>query len=199
MSTAYAQSTSDQKKSWSHCRRGLVTPYGLFLPESNETYIYLTKSFASSDFIVDCLLDFWNHYQYRFSRVKKLILNLDNGGENSSNRTQFIKRIIEFVDQTEIEIELAHYPPYHSKYNPVERVWGVLEQHWNGSLLDSVETVIKFIKTMTYKGLHPMVKLVQRVYKTGVKLTQKTMKQLEQRLERLPGLEKWSVKIPCQS
>jgi hypothetical protein len=177
----------------------LVTPYGLFLPESNETYIYLTKSFASSDFIVDCLLDFWNHYQYRFSRVKKLILNLDNGGENSSNRTQFIKRIIEFVDQTEIEIELAHYPPYHSKYNPVERVWGVLEQHWNGSLLDSVETVIKFIKTMTYKGLHPMVKLVQRVYKTGVKLTQKTMKQLEQRLERLPGLEKWSVKIPCQS
>ncbi len=128
----------------------LVTPYGLFLPESNETYIYLTKSFASSDFIVDCLLDFWNHYQYRFSRVKKLILNLDNGGENSSNRTQFIKRIIEFVDQTEIEIELAHYPPYHSKYNPVERVWGVLEQHWNGSLLDSVETVIKFIKTMTY-------------------------------------------------
>tara|TARA_B100001964_G_C13980397_1_gene485949 strand:- start:41 stop:571 length:531 start_codon:yes stop_codon:yes gene_type:complete len=176
-----------------------VTPYGLFLPESNETYIYLTKSFASSDFIVDCLLDFWNHYQYRFSRVKKLILNLDNGGENSSNRTQFIKRIIEFVDQTEIEIELAHYPPYHSKYNPVERVWGVLEQHWNGSLLDSVETVIKFIKTMTYKGLHPMVKLVQRVYKTGVKLTQKTMKQLEQRLERLPGLEKWSVKIPCQS
>ncbi len=75
----------------------------------------------------------------------------------------------------------------------------MLEQHWNGSLLDSVETVIKFIKTMTYKGLHPMVKLVQRVYKTGVKLTQKTMKQLEQRLERLPGLEKWSVKIPCQS
>ena len=177
----------------------LVTPYGLFLPEWSETYIYLTQSFASSDFIIDCLLDFWKNYQYRFPDVKKLLLNLDNGGENNSRRTQFVKRLVEFVDQTGIEIELAHYPPYHSKYNPIERVWGVLEQHWNGCLLDSVQTVVKFVRTMTYKGLFPMVKLVHKIYQTGVKLTQKTMEQLEQRLERLPGLEKWSVKIPCQS
>lgn len=173
----------------------VVTPYGLFLPEWSETYLYLTQSFVSSDFIVDCLLDFWKNYGYRFPKVKKLLLNLDNGGENSSRRTQFMKRLVELADQTGIEVELAYYPPYHSKYNPVERVWGILEQHWNGSLLDSVQTVVNFARTMTYNGNFPMVQFVQKTYHTGVKLTQKAMKKLEQRFERLPGLEKWFVKI----
>jgi len=112
-----------------------VTPYGLFLPEYNETYLYLVQSFASSDFMVDSLIDFWKTSQSRFPKIKKLLINLDNGGENSSRRTQFMKRIVEFVDETGIEIELVYYPPYHSKYNPIERVWGVLEKHWNGALL----------------------------------------------------------------
>ena len=108
-----------------------------------------------------------------------------------------MKRIVDFVDQTGIEIQLAYYPPYHSKYNPVERVWGVLEQHWNGSLLDSVHAVFEFARTMTYNGVHPMIQVMKETYCTGVKLTKKAMKKIEERLERLPGLEKWFVKIPC--
>ena len=53
-----------------------------------------------------------------------------------------MKRVTEFVDGFGVAVQLAYYPRYHSKYNPIERVWGVLEQHWNGSLLDSVETVV---------------------------------------------------------
>lgn len=91
--------------------------------------------------------------------------------------------------------QLAYYPPYHSKYNPVERVWGVLERHWNGSLLDTVETVLSFARTMTWNGHHPVVKLVEDAYHTGVGLTKKAMDELEERFERLPGLEKWFVRI----
>jgi transposase len=83
----------------------------------------MTQTYVSSDFIVDSIEDFWETYKDRFPKVKKLLLNLDNGGENSSRRTQFMKRIVEFVEREKIEIELAYYPPYHSKYNPVERVW----------------------------------------------------------------------------
>ncbi len=50
--------------------------------------------------------------------------------------------------------------PITSKYNPVERCWGVLEHHWNGSLLDSVETVEQFGASMTWKGLRPVVQRV---------------------------------------
>jgi transposase len=92
-------------------------------------------------------------------------------------------------------VHLAHYPPYHSKYNPVERVWGVLENHWNGSLLDTVETALNFAQTMTWNGCHPVVKLVDKIYQTGVRLSQNEMKELEKRFQRLSGLEKWFVLI----
>ncbi len=123
------------------------------------------------------------------------MVNLDNGPENNSRRTQFMNRLTQFADEFQIDVQLAYYPPYHSKYNPVERVWGVLEQHWNGSLLDTKDAVIKFAQTMKWNGNNPVVKLVEKSYQTGVSLTQKAMAQIEKRLERLKGLEKWFVKI----
>lgn len=172
-----------------------LTPYGIFLPQYHELYLYFTRSRITSDFIVDCLRALWLTIQARFPQVKTLLLNQDNGPENHSRRTQFMKRITEFADEFQVTIQLAYYPPYHSKYNPVERVWGVLENHWNGSLLDSVETVLNFAKTMTWNGIHPIVKLVEKTYPTGVKLTPKEMAELEKRFERLPQLGKWFVRI----
>jgi len=173
-----------------------VTPFGLFLPNFNETYLYMTESKVTSDFIIDCLESFWEKYKYRFPKVKKLLLNFDNGGENSSRRTQFMKRIVDFVENTNIEIELAYYPPYHSKYNPIERVWGMLEKHWNGSILNSVTKVVEFAKTMTYNKVCPMVELVEKEYNTGVKLNKIEMAEIEKKIIRLEGLENWSVRIP---
>jgi transposase len=172
-----------------------LTPFGIFLPRHNELFLYFTSSCVTSDFIVDCLCDFWSIVKERFSHVQTLLLNQDNGRENHSRRTQFMKRITEFVDQFQVTVHLAHYPPYHSKYNPVERVWGVLENHWNGSLLDTIETALNFAQTMTWNGCHPVVKLVDQIYQTGVRLSQKEMKELEKRFQRLPGLEKWFVLI----
>jgi len=172
-----------------------MTPFGIYLPQYHEVYLYFTTSKVTSDFILDCLEDFWLSQKERFAQVKTLVLNLDNGPENNSRRTQFMKRITDFVDHFQTTIHLAYYPPYHSKYNPIERVWGVLEQHWNGTLLDTCHTVLKFAQTMTYKGQQPVVKLLKKVYYTGVSLTQKEMVKLEKRFDRLPGLAKWFVRI----
>src|SRR5450759_1625537 len=70
-----------------------------------------------------------------------------------------------------------------------------LEQHWNGSLLDTKDAVIRFAQTMKWNGKNPIVNLVEKCYQTGVSLTQKAMAQIEKRLERLEGLEKWFAKI----
>lgn len=172
-----------------------MIPFGIYLPQYHEVYLYFTTSRVTSDFIVDCLQDFWVSHQDRFQQIETLVLNLDNGPENHSRRTQFMKRITDFVDQYQRRIQLAYYPPYHSKYNPIERVWGVLEQHWNGSLLDTCQTVINFAQTMTYKGKQPFVKLIETVYETGVRLTQTEMNKLEQRFDRLQGLAKWFITI----
>jgi hypothetical protein len=180
-----------------------LTPYGIFLPERDELFLYLTESKITRDFIVDILEDFWTSEKSRFPLVKTLVLNQDNGPENNSRRTQFMKRIVEFSQKYQINIRLAYYPPYHSKYNPIERTWAVLENHWNGSILDEVETVLKFAETMTWKGKNPVVKLVTQTYKTGVKLTQKAMSKIEEQIERLthstaqdfPNLGKWFIDI----
>lgn len=180
-----------------------VTPYCIFLPDHNQAYLYFTRSRVTSDFIADCLLDCWQQIHQDFPQVQTLLLHQDNGPENHSRRTQFMRRLTQIADQLQLSIQLAYYPPYHSKYNPVERFWGILEQHWNGDLLDSVETVLNFAQTMTWNQQHPVVQMVHTLYETGVRLTQKAMAQLEQRFERLPGLEKYFLLIrpqpPCHA
>jgi transposase len=172
-----------------------LTPFGIFLPHYHELHLYFTNSKVTSDFIVDCLQHFWRTQKDRFPQVKTLLLNLDNGPENHSHRTQFMKRITDFVDAFLMTVNLAYYPPYHSKYNPIERVWGVLEQHWNGSLLDSCQTVLKFAQTMRYKGQQPIIQFVQKIYHIGVRLSHRQMANLEKRFDRLQALPKWFVRI----
>lgn len=177
-----------------------VTPFGMYLPQTDELFLYLTQSKVTSDFIVDCLVDFWTSEGERFPAVTGFVLNLDNGPENHSRRTHFMNRITQFVDQYNLTVQLAYYPPYHSKYNPIERVWGHLEKHWNGALLDTLDTVLNFVHAFRFKQLQPCINLIAKVYQTGVKLSQKEMTQLEQRLDRLPALEKWFVRIsPLQT
>jgi hypothetical protein len=176
-----------------------LTPFGILLTGYDELMLSMTGSKVTSDFIVDRLEDGWEFNRVRFPEVTKLVLNLDNGPENHSRRTQFLKRMVGFAHEYRLDIELAYYPPYHSKYNPVERCWGILELHWNGALLDSVEVVLGYAETMTWKGGHPEVVLVETEYSTGVRLGREEMEALESMITRLPTLEKWFVSIPGRS
>lgn len=172
-----------------------LSPFGIFLPQFNDLWLSLLTSKLTADAIVDRLEAWWQQVRHRFPQIHRWVINLDNGPENHSRRTQFIARLVDLAQRAQITIQLAYYPPYHSKYNPVERTFGWLEQHWRGSLLDSVETVIRFAESLTFKGKQPTVNLVTQPYNTGVKLTQKAMAELEKSLHRLPGLEKWFVEI----
>ena len=95
---------------------------------------------------------------------------MDNGPECSGRRSQFIQRMVEFVDMTCLEVRLVYYPPYHSKYNAIERYWAGLEKSWNGYLLDSVSCVLNRAGNFIWKGLRATVKLLDAVYEKGVKV-----------------------------
>jgi len=179
-----------------HAPKTIVKPFGINIPVLNENYIYFTQSNVTADFMIDALEDLWPSIQKRFD-PHTLVINADNGPENSSRRSQFMKRLIGFAHAYEINISLAYYPPYHSKYNPIERVWGVLENHWNGELLDSVEKALGLARTMTYNKNKPIVKYVKGIYEKGVKLSKKAHEKLETMIERIAGVEKWAVNIPC--
>jgi len=172
-----------------------LTPVGIFLPAFDELFVYGVTSKVTSDCLADRLVQWWESVRPRFSPMTTLVLNVDNGPENHSRRTQFMQRMVEFVQQYQVTVRLAYYPPYHSKYNPIERCWGILENHWNGALLDSIDAVLQFAATMTWKGVHPIVALVTTTYQTGVTLTKEAMEAVEAKIERLPHLGKWFVDI----
>jgi transposase len=152
-----------------------LTPVGIFLPAWDELFVYGVTSKVTSDCLVDRFVQWWETVRERFAHITTLVLNVDNGPENHSRRTQFMQRLVDFVQQYQVTVRLAYYPPYHSKYNPIERCWGILENHW--------------------KGTHPIVDLVTATYQTGVTLTKEAMEAVEAQITRLPGLEKWFVDI----
>jgi Rhodopirellula transposase DDE domain len=178
---------------------GQLTPFGIFVPEHDELDLYFTHSKVTSDFIADVLDEWWQRNKERFALVRELIIDLDNGPENHSRRTQFLYRMVRFAQKYQLWVQLAYYPPYHSKYNPIERCWGVLEGYWRGEILDSEEAVLGQARSMTYNGAHPRVHRVVPDYATGVARTAAQMKQLETLVERTPELEKWFVLIPPSS
>ena len=178
------------------CRQ--LTPFGIFVPGCDELDLYFTHSKVTSDFMVDALDDWWRRNKERLAgsgQIRRLILELDNGPENNSHRTQFLYRMVKFARDHQILVQLCYYPPYHSKYNPIERCWGILEGYWRGEILDSEAAILGFARNMTYNGLHPKVHRVTQEYATGVKRTKDQMEELEPLVDRLPGLERWFVEI----
>jgi hypothetical protein len=173
-----------------------LTPFGILAPQTDDLWLSMARSKITSDFIVDRLEQWWQEVRLRFLGVKTLVINLDNGPENHSRRTQFLTRIVGFAQKSGLRVHLAYYPPSHSKYNPIERCWGILEMHWNGSLLDSIEAVLGLARTMTWKGKPPEVSLIEAPYCKGVRLSASEMETLELQVTRLPSLGKWFVEIP---
>jgi len=171
-------------------------PCGLVDEDSGQLHIHFGSSYKTSDFIVDTLEDWWKGLPIAEQKKTQLVqLKVDNGPESSGVRTQFLKRMLAFSDTIGKPIQLLYYPPYHSKYNPIERCWGILEQHWNGTQLKDVETMLKWAQSMTWKGIQPIVKLNQKSYPKGISLTKIEMQRIEKRLKRNPDLPKWDILI----
>ena len=101
-----------------------VTPLGIFLPASDELFLYGVTSKVTSDCLVDRLIDWWESVKERFAHITTLVINLDNGPESHSRRTQFMRRLLEFALRFHLTIRLAYYPPYPSQIQSDRAVLG---------------------------------------------------------------------------
>ena len=172
-----------------------LVPVGILEVASGQLELALATSAKTSDLLADTLEGWWQRRGPALSHVKELVLNADNGPESNGKRSQFLARRVDFADTSGLRIRLVYYPPYHSKYNPIERCWGALERHWNGTLLSTAEIALRWAQTMTWKGLAPVVKLTSKLYQKGVRLVGKAKQALEARLQRSPTLPWYDILI----
>ena len=181
----------------------LLVPFGILemgrgKHSIDQLWIGFGQSRETSDFVADSLDHWWRKRCDVHRGIKRIQINLDNGPELSSSRTQFMNRLVQFADRTGLDIELVYYPPYHSKYNPIERCWGILESHWNGAILSSIDTALRWASTMTWRGNRPIVELIEGVYDRGVTIARSAYRPILARLNKAAGLQKWSVQIKAQ-
>jgi hypothetical protein len=153
---------------------GVVIPYGLYDLQRNYGYVVLGTSHDTSEFACDCIRQWWWNDGHRaYPNATSLLLLCDGGGSNSS-RTYLFKAELEKVSQEiGIEIRVAHYPPYTSKYNPIEhRLFPHLTRACQGVIFRSVELVKDLMSQATTKtGLEVEVTILDKVYEIGRKVS----------------------------
>ena len=177
------------------CPKEKLVPGGILEPVTGKSFVFFGTSHKTSDFIVDGICLWWNERKQELSGLKQLVINLDNGPECNGRRTQFLHRMTEFADMTGLCVRLVYYPPYHSKYNGIERYWAGLEKSWNGYLLSTVDTVFNRAGNFFWKGVRTVVQLLDAPYEKGIKVCAKEKTKLEQRLQRSEALRWWDITI----
>ena len=176
--------------------REKLIPVGLLEVGGGQLDLAFSTSPAkTADLLADCLESWWQRRQHAYPGLEELVLNVDNGPASNGHRTQFLSRLVDFADRSGLRLHLVYYPPYHSKYNPIERCWGVLERHWNGALLTDVPTALRWAGTVTWKGLAPLVRLTRTAYQKALRIRGKAQRALETRLQRHPTLRWWDIRI----
>lgn len=186
-----AQTADDHDDHWS----AVVVPFGILNLLTDQLSIDFGQSAETSDFIVDCLAQWWADQQENHPEIDGLAIDLDGGMAVRSNRTQFIKRMVQFAQASGLSIHLIYYPPYHSKYNPIERCWAALENSWNGALLQSVEEALQWASNMTWNGIKPLVHLVDGTYEKNITVPKDELADYQQHWHPSESLPKWDVKI----
>ncbi len=173
----------------------VLIPFGILNTHSEQLSIYMGQSAETSDFIVDCLTAWWKENQPDYPDLDEWVIDLDGGAATRSNRTQFIKRMVELSKAIDLKIRLIYYPPYHSKYNPIERCWAALENYWNGAILDSVEAAVQWAANMTWKGIAPIVHCVEAIYDEGIKVLPFELEEYHPFWQPSETLPKWDITI----
>ena len=149
---------------------GTVIPYGLYDLKRNFGYVNLGTSYDTSEFACDSVAWWWEHDgRALYPRARSVCLLCDGGGSNSANKYLFKQDLQGLSDRLGLEIRVAHYPPYCSTYNPIERrLFCHITRACQGVLFDSVATVKWLIeKTRTERGLGVIVGLLGKVYQRG--------------------------------
>jgi hypothetical protein len=149
---------------------GVIIPHGIYDLARNRGHINIGLSHDTSQFACDSFRWYWNRIGQQCYRDATSILWLcDCGGSNSATQYLFKQDLQKLVNDLGIEIRVAHYPSYCSKFNPIERrLFPHVARACTGVLFDAVCTVVRLMRNAsTTTGLKTTVNVIRRLYATG--------------------------------
>ena len=172
-----------------------IKPFGILDLKTNETFVTCTPYSSTAEFKVDCIEQFIIHKNKK-KKLKKLILFLDNGPENSSRRRLWLKQLTNLSIKYNLVIQLVYYPPYCFKYNKIERLWARVQKEWRRITIETLDILIDCLNKITWKNVKMNGYLSTKKYETGIKISDYDMDtKINPHIIREEGLEKWSLII----
>ena len=174
---------------------GTVIPHGIYDVGRDRGFVHLNTSHDPSELACDSIAAWWdNHGRAAYPGAKELLVLCDGGGSNSASRYVFKEGLQKLANRLGIEIRVAHYPPYCSKYNPIEhRLFPHVTRACRGVIFRTLETVRHSIsKTETATGLTIDVRIRDEVYQTGLKCAAGFKKSMKIVFDKI--LPKWNYR-----
>lgn len=152
---------------------GVVIPHGIYDLARNRGHLNIGLSHDTSQFACDSFRWYWNRIGHQcYPEATSILWLCDCGGSNAAAHHIFKQDLQALVHDIGIEIRVAHYPSYCSKYNPIERrFFPHVARACQGMLFDTLDTVVRLMRrAATSTGLHTTVNVIRRVYQIGRKV-----------------------------
>jgi hypothetical protein len=146
---------------------GKAVPHGIYDMRLNKGYITLGNSHETADFVVDNLEYWWLNYGLNlYPNADNILIFCDGGGANGYRHYRFKQCLQALAKKIAIKITIVHYPPYCSKYNPIERrLFSQVHRTMKTSILTDLEQMKTIIEhTSTSSGLTVSVRIVRKEY-----------------------------------
>ena len=171
---------------------GKAIPHGLYDLKQNKAYINIGTSNETAAFLCDSIKCWWeNHGKISYPSAKEIFILCDAGGANSWRIYVFKVELQKLANLLNIKIIICHYPPYTSKWNPIEhKVFPHVTRAMEGVMLESHEQTLSLIeKTVTSTGLQVVGAIIDKMYDLGIKTSKKALDSLNISYdEMVPGL-----------
>lgn len=158
---------------------GVAILHGIYDTGRNEGFFTIGTSRDTSEFACDSILSWWECYgKVQYKNSNSILMLMDGGGSNSSRHYIFKQDLQAVADAIGVEIRVAHYPPYTSKWNPIEhRLFPHVTRSLQGIVLTTHNLANELIEgTTTKTGLKVNSSIVNRVYETGRKVAKEFRK-----------------------
>lgn len=160
---------------------GKAIPYGIYDVGANTGWVSVGVDHETAAFAVNTLRSWWNTAgRSAYPGATRLLVTADSGGANGNRRRTWKTELAALAEQTGLEIQVCHLPPGTSKWNKIEhRLFSQITMNWRGQPLTSHETILNLIgSTTTTTGLSVTAQLDTSPYPTGVKISDRQMRQL---------------------